>query len=62
MCGVLEEQEFSAMDIGKSVRKMHEALKCKIFSKLFEGTPLPDGFRENVDNLVDSLDEDKVGY
>ncbi len=61
MCGFVENQEYSTRDIGRSVLKTNHALRNKTFSQLLSGRPLPDKFRENVNQNVDNMDERGVG-
>ncbi len=62
MCGIVDGEEFSAMQIGGAVRRMHDAVRSKMFSQMLKDKALPDGFRDKVDKMVDNMDEEKVGY
>ncbi len=55
MCGFLDAQEVSAMQIGEAVRRMHAAVRSKMFSQMLKGKAVPDGFHEKVYRMVDDL-------
>ncbi len=48
MCGFLDGQEVSAMQIGEAVRRMHAAVRSKMFSQMLKSKAVPDGFHEKA--------------
>ncbi len=43
------------MQIGEAVRRMHAAVRSKMFSQMLKGKAVPDGFHEKVDRMVDDF-------
>ncbi len=59
MCGFLDGQEVSAMQIGEAVRRMHAAVRVEDVLQMLKGKSVPDGFHEKVDRMVDDFDEER---
>lgn len=62
MCGVFNGTEFSARQYGQCVKRMHRAIRKKMFEGLFNGKDVPEQFWSKVKGLVEDTGKDEVGY